>query len=136
MVEEEFCLGFSDPIRRQTAQGCLTALNIIMVTLRPKLVEVRQPVHAGRLKLLGTDLPILVLVHDAKDSADDVVGLLLMRDLVRGLLLRIDMMYTIYCFYFFLVPDAIAVKRVVSLLHARRRILDGPVKVVDVEKTL
>jgi hypothetical protein len=53
-----------------------------MVSLGTHVVKVGEAAKADSLKLLHRDALISVLVHDAEDSLDDVVRLLLVLDLI------------------------------------------------------
>jgi hypothetical protein len=90
------------------------------------LIKTRESFVSEFRELRQCDLAIFVLVHEIQDSLCDVVCLLLVLDIILhgnnmsmssvqlggngthfGLLLRVDMMNTVYSFYFFPVPNAV-----------------------------
>ena len=105
-----------------------TAFDIVMMALSAELVKAGQPVEADGLELVKRDSPISVLVQAFKHRADNVLGLLLVFNVILraypelstraesagglgthlGLLLGINVMDTVNSLNLLLVPAIIA----------------------------
>ena len=107
-----------------------TAFDIVMMALSAELVKAGQPVEADGLELVKRDSPISVLVKALEHRADNVLGLLLVFNVILraypelstraenagviethlGLLLRIEVVNTIDGLNLLLVPPVVTVE--------------------------
>ena len=59
-----------------------TAFHVVVMPLCAKVLEIRQPIEPHGGQLLQTNLSISILVHEGENGACDVVGLLLVLDVI------------------------------------------------------
>ena len=80
-----------------------------MMTLCTKPIKAGKRMQSCSHELVLRDPPILVLVHDAQHRVHDMVSLLLVRNLVGRLLLRVGMVYAVDSLNFVALKETITV---------------------------
>lgn len=98
------------------------------MALRTKIIKVGQTVQTNGKEFIQRDFAILVLIKCLQDGVHDVISLLLVLNVVLcqgsgsvgwtgisqegtsdlGLLLRVSVMYAIYCFNLLAIPNAVS----------------------------
>lgn len=111
-----------------------TAFHVVVMPLCAKILEVGKPVKPYGGQFLQADSAVSILVHESKNGARDMVGLLLVLDIILGtasvkepeilgathlrFLLRVKMVHSVDCFQLFTVPEPVTAAAVGDMLNS------------------